>query len=108
MTVATWILAIATVALAAEGGTAVWKYIHVRPGRTRRELAAMREEIALLRLAAWMDVATAGQGTRRDIDERIRALLMSDGWRPDVQAAEQAGYFDLSRIQDGIPGVTDQ
>ncbi len=106
MTIATWILAIATAAIAAEGGTAVWKFVRVRPGRTRRDLDAMQRQITLLQHAVWIDVATAGQGQRTDIDERVREMLMLDGWRPDMQLAEQAGYFNLDRLHEtGIPGA---
>lgn len=107
MTVATWILAIATAALAIEGGTAVFKYIRVRPGRNRRDIEAMQREIALLHHAAWMDVSGENQGSRTDIDDKVRAMLMLDGWRPDLTLAEEAGYFNLSRLQDDGTGVTD-
>ena len=53
-------------------------------------------------------MAPAGQGDRTDIDERVRTMLMLDGWRPDMDLAEQVGYFNLNRLrEDGIPGVTD-
>src|SRR5450755_3151546 len=96
MTIATWILAIATTVLALEGGTALLQWTNrLRPGRTRRELDELRREVALLHTAAWMDVTTAGQGRRTDVDEKVRAMLMLDGWRPDIQLAEQAGYDEL-------------
>jgi hypothetical protein len=109
MTIATWILAIATVALAVEGGTALLQWTsRLRPGRTRRELAAIQRQITLLQHAAWMDVSRGGQGTQNQGDDKVRAMLMLDGWRPDMQFAEQAGYFDLHRLREGgIPGVTD-
>jgi hypothetical protein len=108
MTVATWILAIATTLLAIEGGTALLKWTdRLRPGRTRRELNQMRRQITLLQHAAWMDVATAGQGSRTDVDEKVRNMLMLDGWRPDMGLAGQAGYFSMSRIQDDNPSVAD-
>ena len=101
MTIATWIIAIATAALAIEGGTALLQWTdRLRPGRTRRELDALKRQVTLLQHAAWLDVATAGQGTRTEIDERVRAMLMLDGWKPDTELAEQVGYFDISRIQD--------
>jgi hypothetical protein len=108
MTIATWILAIATVAIAVEGGTALLQLTaQLRPGRTRRELEQIKRQIMLLQHAAWMDVATAGQGTRTQVDEKVRAMLMLDGWRPDMSLAEQAGYFDIDRLHEGgIPGVT--
>jgi hypothetical protein len=107
MTIATWILAIATLALAVEGGTALLQWTNrLRPGRTSRELAAMHREITLLQHAAWMDVANAGQGTRPEVDEKVRAMLMLDGWTPDMHLAEQAGYFDIHRLHGGIPGIT--
>lgn len=106
MLIATWIAAVATVALAAEGGTAVFKYIRVRPGRTQRELDAMHRQITLLQHAAWIDVSRENQGDRGD--DEVRAMLMLDGWRPDMKLAEQAGYFSLSRIQGDVPGVTDE
>ena len=54
-----------------------------------------------------MDVSAAGQGSRTDVDEKVRAMLMLDGWRPDMRLAEQAGYFSLSRLQDDGTGITD-
>ena len=109
MTVATWILAIATTVLAIEGGTALLAWTdRLRPGRTRRELAQLRREVNLLHHAAWMDVTTAGQGSRTDVDEKVRTMLMHDGWRPDMDLVEQARYFSLDRLgEGGIPGVTD-
>ncbi len=102
MTVATWILAIATTVLAIEGGTALLAWTdRLRPGRTRRELDALRREVNLLHHAAWIDVATAGQGSRTDVDEKVRTMLMLDGWRPDMDLTEQAGYFNLDRIREG-------
>jgi hypothetical protein len=104
MTVATWILAIATAVLALEGGTALLQWTNrLRPGRTRRELDELRREVTLLHTAAWMDVSNAGQGTRTVVDDKVRAMLMLDGWRPDMKLAEQAGYFNLSSIQDDGP-----
>jgi len=80
----------------------------LRPDRTRRELDELRREVVLLHTAAWMDVSAAGQGSRTDVDEKVRAMLMLDGWRPDMDLAEQVGYFNLNRLrEDGIPGVTD-
>jgi hypothetical protein len=35
-----------------------------------------------------------------DIDERVRAMLMVDGWRPDMQLAERADYFNLDRLTE--------
>jgi hypothetical protein len=78
------------------------------PRRTRRELAATQRQIALLQHAAWMDVSRGGQGTQNQGDDKVRAMLMLDGWRPDMQFADQAGYFDIHRLHEGgIPGVTD-
>jgi hypothetical protein len=109
MTIATWILAIATAALAIEGGTALLKWTdRLRPGRTRRELEEIHRQITLLQHAVWMDVAAEGQGSRTDVDEKVRTMLMLDGWRPDMDLAAQAGYFSLDRLrEEGIPGVTD-
>jgi hypothetical protein len=61
MVIATWMLAIATVALAIEGGAALpaW-FVHFQHGRRKRELAEIRRDIALVQHALWMDVATAG------------------------------------------------
>ncbi len=106
-TAATWILAIATVALAVEGGTALLQWTdRLRPGRTRRELEALRREVTLLHHAIWIDVTTAGQGSRPQIDEKVRTMLMIDGWKPDMTMAERAGYFSLDRLQGGTPGGT--
>ena len=101
MTVATWILAIATAALAVEGGAALrgW-FAHLQLRRRKRELAEIRHEISLVRHAMWMDVATAGQGDRTQVDEKVRRMLQLDGWTPDVALMEQAGYSDLRRLQD--------
>jgi hypothetical protein len=109
MTIAAWILAIATTVLALEGGAALLQWTNrLRPGRTRRELDQMHRQITLLQHAVWMDVATAGQGTRPDVDEKVRAMLMLDGWAPDMDLAEQAGYFSMDHLREGgIPGVTD-
>ena len=108
MTIATWILAIATTALAIEGGTALLQWTdRLRPGRTRRELDAMQRQITLLQHAAWIDVATAGQGSRTDVDEKVRAMLMLDGWRPDTTLAGQAGYVSMDVLYEDVPGVTD-
>lgn len=108
MLTATWILAIATALLAIEGGTALLTWTdRLRPGRTRRELNQLRREVTLLHTAAWMDVATAGQGSRTDVDEKVRTMLMLDGWTPDMDLAQQAGYFNLDRLHGDIPGVTD-
>lgn len=98
--VANWLLALATAAVAIEGGAAVLKYIdRLGPGRTRRELDVIHEEVALLRHAVWMDITRAGQGdVPSKVDERIRNLLMSDGWTPDMDLAQRFGYFDLHRI----------
>jgi hypothetical protein len=104
MTIATWILAIATTVLAIEGGTALLQWTNrLRPGRTKRELEQLQREVTLLHTAAWMDVATAGQGTRPDVDEKVRAMLMLDGWRPDMDLAEQAGYFSMDRLHGESP-----
>lgn len=65
-------------------------------------------EITLLQHAVWMSAATENQGTQADVDEKVRAMLMLDGWRPDMSLAEQAGYFNIDRLRDGgIPGVTE-
>jgi hypothetical protein len=109
MIVATWILAIATTVLAIEGGTALLAWTdRLRPGRTRRELDALRREVTLLHTAAWMDVTTAAQGSQTEVDEKVRAMLALDGWQPDMDLAAQAGYFSMSRLREGgIAGVTD-
>jgi hypothetical protein len=54
-----------------------------------------------------MDVARENQGTAAGGDEKVRAMLLRDGWRPDLDLAEQAGYFRLDRLQGEVPGVTD-
>ena len=80
MTIATWILAIATLALAIEGGAAFQGWLaHLQVGRRKRELAEIRPEITLLQHVVWMDVATAGQGTRSEVDEKVRRMLQLDG-----------------------------
>ena len=39
-------------------------------------------------------------------NQKVRAMLMLDRWRPDMTLAEQAGYFDIARLRGEIPGVT--
>jgi hypothetical protein len=109
MTVAAWILAIATVALAIEGGAALrgW-FAHLQLGRRKQELNAIKRDITLLRHAMWMDVATAGQGTRTEVDEKVRRMLQLDGWAPDVALMEQAGYFNIRRLHGDVPGVSEE
>jgi hypothetical protein len=53
-----------------------------------------------------MDVATAGQGDRSRVDEKVRRMLQLDGWTPDVALMEQAGYPDMARLYGEVPGVT--
>ncbi len=107
MTSTAW-LAMATWVLAAEGGTALFKWVQsLRIGKTRREIAAMKRELELLHNAVWMDVSRAGQGTASDGDAKVRNMLMLDGWRPDRGLTEQAGYFYMDRLRGTIPGVTD-
>jgi hypothetical protein len=108
MTIATWILAISTLMLAIEGGAALRGWLaHLQVGKRRRELEEIRRQITLLRHAVWMDVTTAGQGSRTDVDEKVRSMLMLDGWRPDMSLVKQAGYFDLGGLYGEVPGVTD-
>lgn len=96
MTIATWVLAAATAALAVEGGTALrgW-FTHLGLTRRKRELDQIRREITLLHHAVWMDVTTAGQGPRGEVDKRVQKMLQMDGWTPDTALMEQAGYFRL-------------
>lgn len=76
-------------------------------GRTKRELETLRREVTLLHHAAWMDVSRAGQGSASDGDEKVRNMLMLDGWHPDITLAEEAGYFSMDRLRGTIPGVDD-
>jgi hypothetical protein len=106
MTIATWILAIATLAIAAEGATALVQWTNrFRLGRTCSELEQLRRELALLHHAAWMDVSSQGQ--RYEVDDKVRAMLMLDGWKPNDELRAEVGDYSLSRIQEDIPGVTD-
>jgi hypothetical protein len=73
----------------------------------RRELDAINRQISLPQHAAWMDVAGEGQGSCTEVDEKVRAMLMLDGWRPDMKLAEQAGYVGLDVVRDHVPGVPD-
>ena len=50
----------------------------------------------------WMDVTRGGQGTQADGDARVQRMLQMDGWAPDVALMEQAGHFDLGRLQTGF------
>jgi len=72
----------------------------LRPRLTRRELQQLKRQVTLLQPAVWIGVATASQGERTDIDERVRTMLVLDGWRPDIQLAEQAGYFSMDRVRE--------
>jgi hypothetical protein len=104
MTIATWILAIATVALAIEGGTALFQWMsRLRIGRTRREIEAIRQEIKILHHAAWIAAAPAGQGSITDVEEKMRTMLSLDGWQPDMELMAEAGYYSLSRLQGDAP-----
>lgn len=108
MTIATWILALATVALAVEGATFLRQWIaQIRPGRRQRELEELRRQITILHHAAWMDVTTASQGTRTEVDEKVRTMLQLDGWAPDMALMERAGYFNMARLRGDVPGVTE-
>ena len=99
MTIATWILAIATLILAIEGGAALRGWLaHLRVGRTRRELDELREQIGLLRHAVWLDVNRGGQGIQANGDRQVSNMLAMDGWRPDPELLEQAGHLDLDRL----------
>ena len=99
MLIATWVLALSTLALAIEGGTALRGWLaHLQVGKRRRELDEIRRQITLLQHAIWLDVTTAGQGQRPDIDKRVQTMLQIDGWSPDMALQEQAGYFNFGRI----------
>jgi len=64
-----------------------WTY-RLRPGRTRRELGEMHRQVALLRHAAWVDVAQVGQGTGPEGDEKVWAM------RADRETALAIGAAD--------------
>ena len=107
MLVATWILAagtgvlaLATVVLAIEGGAALlaWRD-RLRPGRNRREIEDLRRQVHLLQHAMWMDVSRTNQGSSAEIDPRIQAMLTMDGWQPDMNLMEKAGYFNFNRLR---------
>lgn len=83
-------------------------FAHLQLGRRRRELVEIRRDIALVRHAMWMDVASAGQGDRSQVDEKVRRMLQLDGWTPDVALMEQAGYFDMGRLYCEVPGAGDE
>jgi hypothetical protein len=34
-------------------------------------------------------------------------MLMLDGWKPDLDLAEQAGYFNMDRLRGDIVGLED-
>ncbi len=66
MTVATWILVIATLALAIEGGTALLQWMeHLRPGRTRREIEQVKRQITLLQHASGSTLLPPVKGLAR-------------------------------------------
>lgn len=69
-----------------------WLLNH-RTSRKTMEIRHLRQQVELVRLALWMNVTRAGQGTTVQIEQRVQNLLMSDGWRPDMEEAERAGYF---------------
>jgi hypothetical protein len=35
-------------------------------------------------------------------------MLQLDGWTPVLALMEQAGYYDLRRLQGEVPGVTNE
>jgi hypothetical protein len=41
------------------------------------------------------------------VDEKVRTMLQLDGWAPDMDLMEQAGYFNIARLRGEVPGVTD-
>lgn len=85
--IAAWILALATLVIAGTG-VGAWQYVKVRPGRTRRELAELRDQVELLQYAVWMVASNADR-------ERIHAMLRLRGWQPDEASAllEKVGYY---------------
>lgn len=99
LTIATWVLAIATIALAAEGGTALFKWMRSLrpPGRHAREIAALRRQVTLLWHAVWLDVTPGVQGDASDAARQIQDMLKLDGWKPDEELMRQAGRNLLSR-----------
>ena len=34
-------------------------------------------------------------------------MLILDGWQPNINLAEQAGYFDIHSLHGEVPGITD-
>ena len=54
-----------------------------------------------------MDVTTAAQGSRAEVDGKVRKMLTLDGWQPDMDLAARAGYLALSQTRGLVRGGTD-
>lgn len=101
MTIATWILAGATVLLAIEGAAFLRNWLtQIRPGRTRRQIedlqhrtGQLERRVDLLQHAEWMSVSSHGQAY--EVGDKVRKMVMLDGWRPDDELRAQAGDYDL-------------
>jgi hypothetical protein len=102
MTIATWILAIATMALALEGATFLKNWLtQIRPGRTKADIQALQQRAHhlerrsdLLQTALWMSVSSHGVSSQAyDVNRKIRDMVMLDGWEPDDQLRAEVGDY---------------
>jgi hypothetical protein len=113
MLIATSILAAATVVLAIEGAAFLRNWLtSIRPGSTRRELDQLRSEIGelrsetdqlrrrtdLLQHAAWLSVSATGQSY--EVADKVRSMVMLDGWRPDDALRGEVRDYSLGRLMD--------
>ena len=84
----------------------------IRPGSTRREGGQLRSEIAesrsetdqlrrridLLQNATWLNVSATGEAY--EDNDKVRSMIMLDGWRPDDALRGQVGDYSLDRLMD--------
>lgn len=93
--VADWITAAGTAALAIEGGGVVARWAFSRKGARRRELDAIHRRLDLVEHAVWLGATPAGQGEQPRVDQQVLRMLMLDGWQPDTTLTERAGRFGM-------------
>lgn len=93
--IADWITAAGTAALAIEGGGVVARWALTRTGARRRELDAIQRRLELVEHAVWLGATPAGQGEPQKVHRQVLNMLMLDGWQADTTLAEQAGRYDM-------------